>query len=106
MKKPAGRRACVRDEARLHFLRNCGRKSVYTLFLALASPSGGAAGFRYDADDVVDDGLDQLRIVAFGHDADERLGAGGPDDEAAGLAETVARLFDRRLDRRLLQRLA
>ncbi len=35
--------------------------------------------------DVGDDVVDQPHIVALGHDADHRLGAGGPDDEAADL---------------------
>ena len=47
-----------------------------------------------------------LRVVALGHDADQRLGAGRADDQAAAVAEPVAGVFDRRLDRRALQRLA
>ena len=40
--------------------------------------------------DLVDNALDEVEIVALAHDPDDRLGAGGPDDETAGRAELLA----------------
>ena len=45
--------------------------------------------------DVGDDGVDELHVVALGHHPDHRLGAGGTDDEAAGLAEPRLAAVDR-----------
>src|SRR3954451_4510370 len=47
------------------------------------SRSGGLHGLA----DIVDEALDQLRIVALGHDPDQRLGAGLADNEATPTLE-------------------
>ena len=57
-----------------------------------------------DADDVVHHLLDQSLVVAFGHDANQGLGAGGADDQAAALAEPIACILDNGLDRRCFER--
>ena len=57
--------------------------------------SGGRLQIGDDADDPVDNALDQHRIVALGHHADQRLGARRADDETARIAELFAGIVDR-----------
>ena len=42
------------------------------------------------AGDLGHHGFHEAAIVAFGHDADHRLGARGADDEAAAIAQAIA----------------
>ena len=53
---------------------------------------------RYRLADPVDHGLDLPGIVALGHDADERFGARGADDQPATALELGLGLGDHRLD--------
>src|ERR1700730_7751105 len=57
-------------------------------------------------DDAVDDFLDQHAVLAFAHDADHRLGAGGANDETAVAVEAPFRLLDGGADLGGLQRLS
>ena len=42
-------------------------------------------------DHAIDHVFDQRAVVAFRHDADDRLGAGGADDQAAATVEPLPR---------------
>src|SRR5258708_4900408 len=54
--------------------------------------------------DLVDDAADHDVVVAFGHDADHRLGAGFADHQSAARAEPALGVGDRRLDRGVIER--
>src|SRR5258708_11479384 len=54
--------------------------------------------------DLVDDRADRRAILAFGHHADHRLGAGFADQQPSVGAEPQLGGGDRRLDRRMLER--
>src|SRR6202011_3375496 len=69
-----------------------GRKTSSSL-CRLSSPCRP----RYRGDrgtDLIDDGGDKRLILALGHDADQRLGAGFADEQPAGLAEPSFRRRD------------
>src|SRR5512144_378034 len=55
--------------------------------------------------DVGDDRIDELHVVALGHDADHRLRARRADDEAPGLAEPRFAAVDRLAHGDVVQRL-
>src|SRR5690348_5681373 len=56
--------------------------------------------------DFADDSLDEARVVALGHDADDRLGAGFTDYQAPGLAQPGATFGDDLDDALVVERLA
>src|SRR3954451_20331748 len=58
--------------------------------LGLGRRLGGGEGSA----DVVDQLLDQLAIVALAHDANDRLRAGGADDQPPALTEPPLRVLD------------
>src|SRR5207247_1022513 len=57
-------------------------------------------------DDAVDDLLDQPAVVALAHDADDRLGSRGADDQTAVAVEALFAMLDGGADLGVLQRLA
>src|SRR5215813_10839449 len=56
--------------------------------------------------DVVDDAADERFVLAFGHHADDRLGAGLADEDAAGLPERRLAGADGGLHLAVVERLA
>ena len=65
-----------------------------------------SGGFSYCVADAVDDGFYLRLVVAFGHHADDGLGARGADDEAARSVEFFLCPGDDRLNPFVFERLA
>src|SRR4051794_5134457 len=75
-------------------------------YSALAVPGvGGQTSCRGGdrLDDVVDDRFDERSVVAFGHDADDGLGSGGPDHDPAPYPEAKLAPLDRRRHLRVVE---
>src|SRR5262245_46050164 len=70
------------------------------------NPSGSRLGFPDHLDDVRDDLFNKARIIRLRHDAYQRFRAGGPDHQAAFLAEPAAGILDGGPDGAAFQRLA
>ena len=81
-------------------------KKLLTLSALSLVLSFGAAHAADDIDQFVDDALDLSAVVAFGHDADQRLRAGRADDQATGLRQFRFGIGNCLLDSSVFQRLA
>ena len=79
------------------------RIANHELFVMLA-PSGSSP--RNNAAQFIDNCIDQPRIIAFRHDANERLRTGGANDQSSRITKPRGRICNCALHLRVIQRFA
>src|SRR6476646_6321783 len=83
-------------------------REIRSVFHALMSAiSVGSGSHRIQGlDNIINDGLDEILVVALTHDADDGLRAGRTDDQAAAATKLFLGAGDGRADAGVLKRLS